>query len=334
MNYWTIFFTGLTAGGFSCLALQGGLLAATLAASAEEKNKTPDWLPTVMFLVSKLIAYTILGVLLGLFGSLFQITGPVKIVFLLLASFLMLGLAGNMLNIHPIFRYFVIQPPKWALRLLRKESKSNSLIAPAILGAFTIFIPCGVTQAMEVQAISSGIPLVGALTMFFFVLGTVPIFMALGYITTRLSENFQAKFFKIAGVLVVFIALSNLNAALVLANSPYTWQNFTWVFKETFLSNSSNPSNLKVNNVILITATSGGYSPREFTVKNNQEVIITVNSQNNRTCARAFTIPALGISRLLPVNGTEEIKFTPTQTGRIVFSCSMGMYTGVINVVN
>ena len=145
MNYWTIFFTGLTAGGFSCLALQGGLLAATLAASAEEKNKTPDWLPTVMFLLSKLIAYTILGVLLGLFGSLFQITGSVKIVFLLLASFLMLGMAGNMLNIHPIFRRFVIQPPKWALRLLRKESKSNSLIAPAILGAFTIFIPCGVT---------------------------------------------------------------------------------------------------------------------------------------------------------------------------------------------
>lgn len=328
MNYWTIFFTGLTAGGFSCLALQGGLLAATLAMTAEKENRTPDWIPTTIFLLGKILAYSILGGLLGLFGSVFQLSSTIKIIFIVSASILMLGLAGNMLNIHPLFRYFVIQPPKWAARLLRKQSNLF------LLGALTIFIPCGVTQAMEVQAISSGNIFAGALTMFFFVLGTAPVFMALGYITTRLSENFRAKFFKIAGVLVIFIALGNFNAALVLANSPYTWQNFTWIFKQTFQSNPSDLSNQSVNNTILIIATSGGYNPRSFTVKNNQEVTLTINSQNNRTCARAFTIPALGISRLLPVNGAEEIKFTPTHSGRIAFSCSMGMYTGVINVVD
>ncbi len=325
MNYWTIFFTGLTAGGFSCLALQGGLLAAALTTTAEKENRTPDWIPTAVFLLGKILAYSILGGLLGLFGSVFQLSATIKIIFIVSASILMLGLAGNMLNLHPIFRYFVITPPKWAARLLRKQSNLF------LLGALTIFIPCGVTQAMEVQAISSGNIFAGALTMFFFILGTAPVFMALGYITTRLSENFRAKFFKIAGILVIFIALSNLNAALVLANSPYTWQNFTWAFKQTF---SSKNQDSIINNQIVITATSGGYSPRNFTVKNNQEVTLTINSQNNRTCARAFTIPALGISRLLPVNGTEEIKFTPTQTGRIVFSCSMGMFTGVFNVVS
>ena len=329
MNYWTIFFTGLTAGGFSCLALQGGLLAATLATSAEEKDKTSDWLPTAMFLVSKIIAYTILGGLLGLFGSVFQLSDTVKIVFIVTASILMLGLAGNMLNLHPIFRYFVLQPPKWAARLLRDQSRSKSLVAPAVLGALTVFIPCGVTQAMQISAIASGNIFSGAMTMLMFTLGTVPIFMALGFVTTRLSENFRAKFFKVAGVLVVFIALSNLNGAMVLANSPYTWDNFYWAFSETFL-----PSNQLTNNQVTITATSYGYSPREFTVKNNQPVSVTINSKNNRSCARAFTIPSLGISKLLPENGTENISFTPTVTGRIAFTCSMGMYTGTINVVN
>lgn len=331
MNYWTIFFTGLTAGGFSCLALQGGLLAATLATSAEEKDKTADWLPTAMFLISKIIAYSILGGLLGLFGSVFQLSDTVKIIFIVSASILMLGLAGNMLNLHPIFRYFVITPPKWAARLLRDQSKSKTLLAPAVLGALTILIPCGVTQAMEVLAVSSGNIFSGALTMFLFVLGTSPVFMALGFVTTRLSESLRAKFFKVAGVLVIFIALSNLNGALVLADSPYTWQNFSWAFKETFLPSNQSPI---TNNEINITATSGGYSPREFTVKNNQPVSIIINSKNNRSCARAFTIPSLGISKLLPENGTENISFTPTSTGRIAFSCSMGMYTGVINVVN
>ena len=326
MNYWTIFFTGLTAGGFSCLALQGGLLAATLATSSEEKDKTADWLPTAMFLISKIIAYTILGGLLGLFGSVFQLSDTVKIIFIVSASILMLGLAGNMLNLHPLFRYFVITPPKWAGRLLRKQSNLF------LLGVLTIFIPCGVTQAMEVLAISSGNILSGALIMFLFVLGTFPVFMALGFVTTRLSENFRAGFFKVAGILVIFIALSNLNAALVLANSRYTWDNFVWAFKETFLSNQ--PSNQVTNNQLTITATSYGYSPREFTVKNNQPVSVTINSKNNRSCARAFTIPSLGISKLLPENGTENISFTPTVTGRIAFSCSMGMYTGVINVID
>lgn len=323
MNYWPIFLTGLTAGGFSCLAVQGGLLAAALTTTAEKENKTSDLIPTSVFLIGKLLAYTVLGGLLGLFGSVFQITDGIKIWFQVIASVLMLGLAFNMLNLHPIFRYFVIQPPKWGTKILRKQSNLF------LLGLFTIFIPCGVTQAMEVLAISSGNILTGALVMFFFVLGTSPIFMALGYVTTKLSEGLREKFFKFAAVVIIFIALSSLNAALVLADSPYTYQNFVFAFKETFL-----PSNQVTNNQVTITATSYGYSPREFTVKNKQEVTMIINSKNNMSCSRAFTIPSLGIQKLLPANGTEEIKFTPTQTGRITFSCSMGMYTGVINVEN
>ena len=331
MNYWTIFFTGLTAGGFSCLALQGGLLAATLATSAEEKDQTADWLPTAMFLVSKIIAYTILGGLLGLFGSVFKLSDTLKIIFIILASILMFGLAGNMLNLHPLFRYFVITPPKWAARLLRNQSKSKTLLAPAILGVLTIFIPCGVTHAIELAAIASGNVFSGALTMFVFTLGTTPIFMTLGFVTTRLSESFRTGFFRVAGFLVIFIALSNLNAALVLANSRFTWDNFVWAFKETFLTSDESQA---TSNKIEITATSYGYSPREFTVKNNQSVSLTINSKNNRSCARSFTIPSLGISKLLPENGNVAVTFTPASLGRITFSCSMGMYTGTINVIN
>jgi sulfite exporter TauE/SafE len=325
MNYWTVFLTGLTAGGFSCLAVQGGLLAAALATTTEKENKTPDWIPTGTFLFGKLLAYTILGGLLGFFGSIFQISDTFRIVFQMLAAILMLGLALNMLNVHPIFRYFVIQPPKWAGKLLYKQSNLF------LLGIFTILIPCGVTQAMEVLAISSGNIFSGALIMFMFVLGTSPIFMALGFVTTRLSESLREKFFKVAALLIIFIALNSLNAAMVLANSPYHFDNFVWAFKETFLTSDKQQV---TSNKVKITATSYGYNPRELTVKKNQEVILTINSQNNRSCSRAFTIPSLGIQELLPTNGVEEIKFTPTQTGRIVFSCSMGMYTGVINVVD
>jgi hypothetical protein len=167
--------------------------------------------------------------------------------------------------------------------------------------------------------------------MFVFTLGTTPIFMTLGFVTTRLSESFRTGFFRVAGFLVIFIALSNLNAALVLANSRFTWDNFVWAFKETFLTSDESQA---TSNKIEITATSYGYSPREFTVKNNQSVSLTINSKNNRSCARSFTIPSLGISKLLPENGNVAVTFTPASLGRITFSCSMGMYTGTINVIN
>lgn len=70
----------------------------------------------------------------------------------------MIGTALNILNVHPIFRYFVIQPPKFLTRLVRNQSKSKSLFAPTLLGAFTVLIPCGTTQAMMALAIGYGNP--------------------------------------------------------------------------------------------------------------------------------------------------------------------------------
>ena len=65
MNLWTVFLTGLFAGALTCLATQGGLLAASIAQREEEKLKdktkrSGNALPILSFLVAKLAAYTIL----------------------------------------------------------------------------------------------------------------------------------------------------------------------------------------------------------------------------------------------------------------------------------
>jgi len=92
----------------------------------------------------------------------------------------MIATAGRLLNLHPIFRYTVIQPPTFVLRYLNKISKDSSFFAPIMLGALTVLIPCGVTQAMMVLAIGTGSFFYGALIMSAFVLGTSPVFFLLG----------------------------------------------------------------------------------------------------------------------------------------------------------
>lgn len=329
MNYWIIFLTGLTTGGLSCLAVQGGLLAATLATTSESKDKLHDAIPTLLFLISKLLAYTLLGALLGYFGSIFQLTTTMRIWFQVIAAVLMLGLAGSMLELHPIFRYFVIQPPKWVGKLLRGQSKSPSVFAPAILGVFTVLIPCGVTQAMEVLAVSTGNPISGAAVMFAFVLGTSPLFLVIGWLTTKLSESFRVKFFKAAALLIVFIAFSSFNSALVLAGSKYSFDHWAWAFKQTFLTSAAPLA----DNAVTINVTNNGYFPRNFSVKVNQPVNLTLVTQGTYSCASVFTIPSLNITKVLQPSDTAQVTFTPTKTGLISFACGMGMYTGTINVI-
>jgi sulfite exporter TauE/SafE len=100
----------------------------------------------------------------------------------------MFATAMNLLNVHPIFRYVSFQPPKILQRLIRNTTKSKTLFAPGLLGFLTIFIPCGVTQAMEVIAINTGSPLQGALILLAFVLGTSPLFALLGIATAKLWQ--------------------------------------------------------------------------------------------------------------------------------------------------
>src|SRR5438445_411984 len=84
-------------------------------------------LPIISFLIAKLAAYTALGFLLGLLGSAFQLSLTARTILQFAVVVFMLGTALNILEVHPIFRYFIIQPPKFLTRMVRKQSKSSDV---------------------------------------------------------------------------------------------------------------------------------------------------------------------------------------------------------------
>lgn len=324
----TIFFTGLLTGGLTCMAVQGGLLAATLAQREEERLKekvrqSDTVLPIMSFLGAKLIAYTILGFFLGWFGSIFQLSLPLQVVLQIAVAIFMIGTAFNILNVHPIFRYFIIQPPKFLTRLVRQQSKSKDMFAPAMLGAFTIFIPCGTTQAMMALAIASGKPILGAAILFSFIIGTSPVFFLLGYFTTKLSESLHQKFMRIAAIAIILLAFFNLNNALALSGF-------------NFFGNNSQPSASKqpVTQQATITISGFGYSPSNISVKAGSAVTLHLTNKGGFSCAQSFTIPSLGIQKTVSPGTSSDVVFNaPSQPGAIQFMCSMGMFRGTINVI-
>lgn len=339
-NLLTIFFTGLLTGGLTCMAVQGGLLAATLAQREEErlkeKTKRGTALPIVSFLVAKLAAYTVLGFLLGWFGSFFQLSIITRVIMQIAVGVFMLGTALNILNVHPIFRYFIIQPPKFLTRLVRKQSKSKDIFAPAILGAFTIFIPCGTTQAMMALAIASGKPLLGAAILFSFIVGTSPVFFLLGYFATKLGDAYQHKFMRFAALALIVLAVFNLNNALALTGSDLTLDK---IAKSAWcgLNQCKNVSIQAAKNTIQeadIVIASNGYLPNILTIKAGSQVTIHLKNTGGIGCIQTFTIPSLNIQKSVPMGTSSTITFSaPKQAGELEFMCSMGMYRGKFFVV-
>jgi len=369
MNLLVIFLTGLTTGGLSCLAMQGGLLASMIANQKEQEhdeltdNKTLtkakkkesylktlqkknfsltsfdqlDWLPVLMFLLAKLVSHTILGFLLGLLGSTITLSLGVRLSFQVFTAVFMFATAMNLLDVHPVFRRLAFQPPKFLQRLIKGTTKSEAIFAPAILGLMTIFIPCGVTQAMEVLAINSGSPLTGAAIMFSFVLGTSPLFAILGVATAKLSEGWYQKFSKVAATVLIGMAVYSVNGVLLVVDSPLTINNMVRPITYFF----SNERFEKTNSVgvkdgvqqVKINVLSNGYQPRYIQVKSGVPVEMTLESNNVYSCALAFVFKEFGINTFLESTDTKSFVFTPTKKGRYTFSCSMGMYTGIMEVI-
>lgn len=322
------------------MAVQGGLLASIIAAREEETSKEQGIrkhaiYATAVFLFSKYIAYILLGFILGAFGGAVNIGGRVQTLMQLLAGFYMLAVAFNLLNIHPIFRYAIIQPPRFLTRLVYNQSKSKDIFAPALLGAMTIFIPCGTTIAMEALAISSANAFIGASIMAAFILGTMPLFFGIGFITSILGEAYKQRFLKLAAVAVIYLGITSINASLVALNSPITLQSIAENFPITisFDGNAGEVQQEATNQNPVIDVTSRGYLPNYIKVKKGYPVNLTLRSKDAFSCASAFRIPALGIKKNLAPNDVQVISFTPTEIGRIQFNCSMGMYRGVIEVI-
>lgn len=326
------FATGITTGGISCLAVQGGLLASVISQKKEDQTNSSI---VGMFLLAKLFGYSVLGLLLGALGSALTITPQFQGWMQIFAGLYMLATAANLLNLHPIFRYAVIQPPRFAYRFMRQQSKLSDSFTPLLLGFLTVLIPCGITQGMMVVAVSSGSAISGGSIMFAYTLGTIPVFATLGLGASKLLE--RKAFAYIGSTLIIILGLLSINTGQVLRGSVHTAQNYWYVItnpnNEAEASGQIAGVTTDGKQQVTINVESNGYQTSASTLKAGVPVKLTLKTNDVYSCARAFTIPSLKISKVLPVNGEETIEFTPTKTGRLTFSCSMGMYGGEFKVI-
>jgi sulfite exporter TauE/SafE len=347
------FVTGLTTGGLSCIAVQGGLLAGTLAHQIEQdytrqavqgkpakKNKlqTPARssaaLPILLFLAAKIVAYTLLGALLGLLGSYLSLSPTTRAIMMIAIGTFMVGNALRMFNVHPIFRYFSFEPPKFIKRYVRRTAKGTDTLTPLFLGFLTVFIPCGVTQAMMAAALGTGSAVMGAALMFAFTLGTSPVFFVVAYLTTELGSRMEKYFMRFVAAVVLILGLVTVNGGLNILGSPFSAQNMTrnlFPSAEASASQTGAAVPVAANGELLLQVENSGYFPRSLQAPAGQDVTLNLVTNKTYSCSRDFVIPALNFYQLLPDTGTVQVSIPAQAKGsKLYFTCSMGMYTGQI----
>lgn len=336
------FLTGITAGGLTCMAIQGGLLTSALAqqrATAPEGSKgknitaTPNWLVVVLFISSRLLSYTLLGLALGFLGSVLRLSDTATTIFQVVAVLVMIATALNLLDVHPFFRRFTFQPPASWRGPLKKLKHSDSWFAPVGLGMFTVLLPCGVTQAMMIIAINSGSPMIGAATLFSFILGTTPIFLLFGLGASLLQQKYADVFRYTAATMLILLSLYSLNGILVANNAPISWQKMTLGFTKGAETEQAGVPVVDNVQQVVINVTSRGYDPRYIRVKAGQQVNLTLRSKDAYSCALSFRFPEFKISTFLEANDEKSFLLTPTVKGKYTYACSMGMYTGTMEVI-
>ncbi len=336
MSLLAVFISGLLSGGLTCFAVQGGLLGTLLAQSKNQENVLSPLKQTIAFLSSRLVGYTVLGFLLGSLGAVFQLSLQLRAGIQIAVAVFMIGTALNLLQAHPLFRYFVIKPPKVFMKYARNQSQSQALFAPGLLGVSTVFIPCGATQAMMAYALTTGTGLQGALVMAIFIIGTSPLFLALGLATTKISSNLSTRLTPYVSAAIIMIAIYNLIGGFSLSGNQVAARLLSQAHcLVTVCTPDASVSSDDVSTEATIVFHTNGYQITSGqSIAAGSKVKLNLVNQEGQGCIQAFTIPELNIERVVRAGQTQTLEFTaPSQPGNLTFMCSMGMYQGQLMVV-
>jgi len=311
--------------GFHCISMCGGFVVSYTAKNALNGHK--GFKQHLVYGGSKVLSYAIIGGIFGLIGGIFAFSTQLRGIVAIFAGIFMVFYAFSMFGFK-FFKKFQINP-----KFLTKISANASLKAkgpyktPFFTGLLNgLFIACGPLQAMYLYATGTGNFFIGALSLTAFGLGTLPVMLGFGSLTTIISHKTTAKILKVSAIIVLILGLIMLNRGLTLTGSELSFDSI----KANLVGNPNIENSALIQNGVQkvnMDVDASGYSPNSFVLKNGVPVVWDINVKQLTGCNQELVMNAYGINVYLK-QGLNTVKFTPNKVGTIQFSCGMGMLRG------
>lgn len=334
VTVWLALLVGLAASLSTCLALTGGLVmsfGAKVRVTTDQPTLRDRLRPHWHFHLGRIGGFFLLGGLLGLIGERLNLsltaTGWLTAAVALLMFYIGLSILGLAPNVT---RFGLHLPKSWAGRIDALKEKDHRLM-PVVLGALTFFLPCGFTQSMQLAAAASQGFWAGGLIMAMFALGTLPVLLTVGLGSTYAhGRPANGWLYRAIGVLVILFSIYSFNSGLVLAGSSWTID--LWNRAGTGSAPATSTVSDSGQQVIQMEV-DWKYSPDRFTLKRGVPVRWEVYGKSVNGCSNRLAIPSMGLEWPLR-EGWNVLEFTPTKSGRLPFSCWMGMIRGEFTVID
>lgn len=308
ITYGMLFITGLLT-SIHCISMCGVInLMAVVNTSSKRNLKRP-----ILYNLGRLISYTFIGGLIGLVGSVVSISNIISGIIIIIASILMFLMSLNMLGILTIKK----------INFIKYKTKSRN---PFIIGILNGLMPCGPLQAMLVYALGAGSFIKGALSMFLFGLGTIPLMLFTGVILNLVKGKGKIIINKIASVLILILSIVMLNRGLLSLNIDIlkifnNYDKFTAsTIKDDYQLIEFDLSYDDYEDIIL---------QKDIPVK----MIIYVDKKYLTGCNNELVINEFGIKKELK-EGENIIEFTPIKEETITYTCWMNMIKNTIKVID
>lgn len=339
MGYGMLFLIGLLT-SLHCVAMCGGIsMSQCMPKGAAPTSAREKIRPSLLYNLGRVTSYTIIGGIIGALGSVLSFSGRARGAVAILAGVFMVIMGISMLGIFPWLNKFTPRLPRF---LRRKAGAAGQGKGPFIVGLVNGFMPCGPLQAMQIYALGTGSFLTGALSMFFFSLGTLPLMFGLGVFIMFLGSKFTKWMIGVGAVLVVILGMIMFSRGAALAgfslpgfdrasNVPAASAQVTEDVNA--VADNGTDSNTIKTDVQYISSVMSANAYPDITVEKGIPVEWTIHADAGdiNGCNRTMVIAAYGLEVKLE-EGDNLIKFTPTETGNITYSCWMGMITAQIAV--
>lgn len=330
-SYGLLFLVGLLT-SFHCVGMCGGIVLSQTAGKSrneplEEQQPKYAWvIPSLLYNLGRVLAYTLVGAIAGGLGQVIGFTGIWKGVVPIVGGLFMVIMGINLLGVIPALRRFNIRMPYFAARKIREMNHKS----PFFIGMLTGLMPCGPLQIVQLYALGTGSYLLGASSMFVFSLGTIPALFALGAIHSFVGKKLADRILKVSAVFVIVLGVVMLGRGFALSGIQLD------TAARAHINIPDDAGIARIENGIQVVGTSikaDSYPP--ILVQKGLPVRWTLHAdaENLNECNHAIRIPGLDMEREL-LEGDNLIEFTPLETGNMTYTCWMGMIKSRIIVVD
>lgn len=318
--------SGLVASVSTCFALVGSFVLAL----GQNAKRSPHPLrqavrTNLAFHGGRVVSFVAFGAALGLIGGGLRLSGTALGWYTMVVA-VAIGLSGlSILGLR--------LPGLSRGRLsafMDRLSLSNSPAAAAGLGALTFFLPCGFTLSMQVIALASRSPGIGAMILGSFALGTLPVLFAAGLGSTWVGGRRLSFLRNAVGLLV--IAFAGITFASGQALSAFTGD-IVAAAEPSPAASGSEGTAVAVSGaqVVEMRVTYEGFEPSTIDLQANRPVEWVIWGDEVTGCTNRIIIPDLGVQQRIGP-GKNIVSFTAPAPGTLRFSCWMGMVRGVFVV--